>query len=72
MAWGAAFGALLLSLADQALQALGPSLDLPTGTITSLIGAGLLLWMLPRLRTGHDPRARSEPASIRLGRPWLL
>lgn len=72
LAWGAAFGALLLSLADQALQALGPSLDLPTGTITSLIGAGLLLWMLPRLRTGHDPRARSEPASIRLGRPWLL
>lgn len=69
--WSAVFGALLLSVADQALQALGPSLDLPTGTMTSLVGAGLLLWMLPRLRAGHDPRARSAPASMRLGRPWL-
>lgn len=72
LVWSAVFGALLLSVADQALQVLGPSLDLPTGTMTSLIGAGLLLWMLPRLRTGHDPRARSQPASMRRGRPWLL
>lgn len=72
LVWSAAFGALLLSLADQALQALGPSLDLPTGTMTSLVGAGLLLWMLPRLRTGQDPRGRSERISMRLGRPWLL
>lgn len=72
LVWSAVFGALLLSLADQALQALGPSLDLPTGTMTSLLGAGLLLWMLPRLRTGHDSRGRSEPISVRLRWPWPL
>lgn len=69
--WGAGFGALLLCAADQSLQALGPSLDLPTGTMTSLIGAALLLWMLPRLRAGHDPRMRAEGMPVRLGRPWL-
>ncbi len=72
LVWSAAFGALLLCVADQGLQALGPALDLPTGTMTSLIGAGLVLWMLPRLRAGHDPRPRPESGSARLGRPWLL
>ncbi len=72
LVWGAVLGALLLSVADQAVQALGPTLDLPTGTLTSLLGAGLLLWMLPRLRTGHDPRTRSEVAPGRLMRPWLI
>ena len=69
--WGCVFGALLLAIADQALQALGPALDLPTGTMTSLIGAGLLLWMLPRLRAGHDPRSRSAETATRLTHPWL-
>lgn len=70
--WGTVLGALLLSVADQALQISGPTLDLPTGTLTSLIGAGLLLWLLPRLRAGHDPRSRGEIATGRLGRPWLV
>lgn len=72
MLWGPVLGALLLGTADQALQLLGPTLDLPTGTATSLIGAGLMLWMLPRLRAGRDPRAGSEPAPTRLSRPWLM
>ena len=70
--WSAAFGALLLGVADQALQALGPTLELPTGTLTSLIGAGLVLWMLPRLRAGQDPRHLAEPDTRRLLRPWLV
>lgn len=70
--WSGVLGALLLCVADQALQVLAPMLDLPTGTLTSLIGAGLLLWMLPRLRAGHDPRARSEIAPGRLAQPWLV
>jgi ABC-type Fe3+-siderophore transport system permease subunit len=72
LVWGGILGALLLSVADQAVQALGSTFDLPTGTLTSLLGAGLLLWMLPRLRAGHDPRARNEIAPGRLMRPWLI
>jgi iron complex transport system permease protein len=70
--WSAAFGALLLSVADQALQALAPTMDLPTGTLTSLIGSVLVLWMLPRLRAGHDPRPATEPMLKRLRHPWLV
>ncbi|MBK0001220.1 Fe(3+)-hydroxamate ABC transporter permease FhuB [Erwinia sp. S38] len=46
-------GALLLWLADQCVLWLTDRLgEISTGTVTAVIGAPLLLWLLPRLRTG--------------------
>ncbi|RVD71742.1 Fe(3+)-hydroxamate ABC transporter permease FhuB, partial [Mesorhizobium sp. M4A.F.Ca.ET.029.04.2.1] len=49
-------GAALLWAADQGVQLLtGPQGDhLPTGAITALLGAPLLLWLLPRLALGAE------------------
>jgi iron complex transport system permease protein len=50
-------GAGLLVLVDQAVQSASGSFAdfLPTGAITALFGAPLLLWLLPQLRsTGND------------------
>ncbi len=44
-------GALLLLLSDQLMIMLARRwLDIPTGAATALLGAPLLLWLLPRLR----------------------
>lgn len=52
-------GALLLLLSDQAVILLGRVwLMLPTGTITALTGAPLILWLLPQLR--HPPLSTGE------------
>ncbi|ALS61807.1 Fe(3+)-hydroxamate ABC transporter permease FhuB [Pandoraea norimbergensis] len=52
LAWGAVIGALLLWLADQLVQWLGLWMpEIPTGIATALLGAPLLLWLLPQL---HD------------------
>lgn len=49
---GAVIGALLLWLADQLVQWLGLWMpEIPTGIATALLGAPLLLWLLPQL---HD------------------
>ncbi|MER9656831.1 Fe(3+)-hydroxamate ABC transporter permease FhuB [Mesorhizobium sp. M0152] len=64
-------GGALLWAADQAVQiATGPQGDLlPTGAITALLGAPLLLWLLPRLSLGAEaPAAERLP---RTGRPGL-
>ncbi|KQN58191.1 iron ABC transporter [Erwinia sp. Leaf53] len=51
-------GALLLWLADQGVLWLASLLgEISTGTVTAVIGAPLLLWLLPRLRTGPVPPA---------------
>lgn len=51
-------GALLLWLADQSVLWLTSRLgEISTGTVTAVIGAPLLLWLLPRLRTGSVPPA---------------
>lgn len=48
-----AIGALLLWLTDQVMVALARIWqDVPTGAATALIGAPVLLWLLPRLRHG--------------------
>ena len=49
--WGALIGAAVLLVADQAVQlpALA-SLQIPTGVVTAVLGAPLLIWLLPRLR----------------------
>ncbi|PHM37966.1 iron-hydroxamate transporter permease subunit [Xenorhabdus mauleonii] len=50
-------GALLLWFTDQVVQWLATVWrNIPTGSVVALIGAPLLLWLLPRLRTnGHKP-----------------
>lgn len=51
-------GALLLWLADQSVLALTDRIgEISTGTVTAVIGAPLLLWLLPRLRSAAQPPA---------------
>lgn len=61
----AALGAGLLLISDQAVMLLAHYWrELPTGAVTALIGAPLMLWMLPRLR--HTKVANSAaPATER-------
>lgn len=71
-----AIGAIILSLADSAVQLLGSgTADLaPTGAATALLGGPLLLWLLPRVRM-VPPRAQAGlPAAAlrRIGQPWLI
>jgi len=49
-------GALLLWLTDQIMQYLTQVwMEIPTGAATALVGAPLLLWLLPRLRNSMSP-----------------
>ncbi|WP_209792703.1 Fe(3+)-hydroxamate ABC transporter permease FhuB [Ensifer adhaerens] len=70
--WAPAFGGSLLWLADQLVQqvAIGNT-TLPTGVATALLGAPLLLVLLPGLRNAAAPPAVSFAAARRLDRPWL-
>ncbi|MGK3143014.1 Fe(3+)-hydroxamate ABC transporter permease FhuB [Pantoea sp. C2G6] len=54
-------GALLLWLADSCVVWLSAHWrDIPTGTATALLGVPILLWLLPRLRTGSVPPALNQ------------
>lgn len=59
LVWSGVLGAMLLWLTDAALQVFGgqSSAFLPTGAVTALLGAPLLLFMLPRLRFVAPPQA---------------
>ncbi|WP_449550655.1 Fe(3+)-hydroxamate ABC transporter permease FhuB [Lelliottia amnigena] len=49
-------GALILWLSDQIILWLAPVwMEVSTGSVTALIGAPLLLWLLPRLRSMSAP-----------------
>lgn len=51
-------GALLLFISDQAVILLsGIWREVPTGTVTAILGAPALLWLLPRLRENMQPKA---------------
>ncbi|WOX48421.1 Fe(3+)-hydroxamate ABC transporter permease FhuB [Aeromonas sp. XH] len=57
--WAPVLGALLLAATDLLLQSLSrfwPVL-IPTGAMTALLGAPLLLWLIPRLALKSTPRA---------------
>ncbi len=73
--WAPLLGAALLCLTDQIVQwASGGGQELvPTGAATALLGAPLLLWMLPRMRGAGEP-LRSQTGDIprRAPYPWLL
>lgn len=65
-------GAVLLWIADQFMVLLAHLWqDVPTGAATALIGAPLLLWLLPRLRHQAQP-AVSGPSAAPVERtaPW--
>ncbi|MBZ9684649.1 MULTISPECIES: Fe(3+)-hydroxamate ABC transporter permease FhuB [unclassified Mesorhizobium] len=67
-------GAALLWAADQGVQvATGPQGDLlPTGAMTALLGAPLLLWLLPRLALGAEAPALAAERLPRTKRPGLV
>ena len=67
-------GGALLWATDQAVQiATGPQGDLmPTGAITALLGAPLLLWLLPRLALGSEAPALTAERLPRASRPGLV
>lgn len=51
--WSMLFGAALLWLTDQSVQFMrSEGQEIPTGAATALLGAPLLLWLLPRLQIG--------------------
>lgn len=71
--WAPVLGALLLAATDllQSLIRFWPVL-IPTGAMTALLGAPLLLWLIPRLTLKSTPRASAglvvarHPAPARL------
>lgn len=70
-------GSLLLWLADSCVLWLSQHWrDIPTGTATALLGVPLLLWLLPRLRTGSVPPVLHQgdrvPAERQNLLRWLL
>lgn len=66
-------GALLLWLADQCVQWLTSHWrEVSTGTATALIGVPILLWLLPRLRTGSVPPALNQGDSVPAERQKVL
>lgn len=68
-------GALILWLSDQIVIWLaGVWGEISTGTITALIGAPILLWLLPRLRTSGAPsmNAGDNPGERQRVVLWLL
>ncbi|WP_380181932.1 Fe(3+)-hydroxamate ABC transporter permease FhuB [Kalamiella sp. sgz302252] len=66
-------GMLLLWLADQSVIWLTDRwLEVSTGTATAIIGAPLLLWLLPRLRASSAPPALNQGDRVPTERGHLL
>ena len=71
LVWGSAISAGLLTLTDQALVALTGGALPPTGAVTALLGAPLLLWLVWRLRTtATAERMIARTAAHGRQRPW--
>lgn len=62
-------GAGLLWVTDQMVQLAPFPREIPTGAATALLGAPLLLWLLPRMATENLPQTQSHKSSRRLRRP---
>ncbi|MDZ5452244.1 Fe(3+)-hydroxamate ABC transporter permease FhuB [Labrys sp. ZIDIC5] len=67
-------GALLVLAVDAIVGLLeaGGIIDLPTGAATALLGAPLLLWLLPRLRRSEPPSAQRSLVTSARDRTGLL
>jgi iron complex transport system permease protein len=74
MLWAPLIGAALLWLTDQlVLQLGGPNgSSLPTGAVTALFGAPVLLWLLPRLRADSAVPAEAPRGERRNRHPTLM
>ena len=73
LVWSPLLGAALLWLTDRLVQQLPLAAEVPAGTATALLGAPLLLLLLPKLRAAPEGQA-AEAASLRLrstGEPLL-
>ncbi|MFH1558588.1 MAG: Fe(3+)-hydroxamate ABC transporter permease FhuB [Pseudomonadota bacterium] len=74
LVWAPLFGGSLLWLTDQSVQwfAAGDRELIPTGTAAAMLGAPVLMWLLPKLRGATmPPKAADGDAVARLGRPWI-
>lgn len=66
-------GALLLWLTDQIMQYLTQVwMEIPTGAATALVGAPLLLWLLPRLRNSMTPPLLDQGDNVPVERHHLV
>lgn len=73
LVWAPLLGGSLLWLTDQAVQwlAAGDRELIPTGVAASLLGAPVLLWLLPRLSgTMMPPTSHTGDAVARTKKPW--
>lgn len=73
--WSSLVGALLLLLADEAVQYLSGSIAdfLPTGAVTAVFGSPLLLVLLPLLKTRHRPMQAEAQVGRRVtSRRWMF
>jgi iron complex transport system permease protein len=72
-AFGALIAAVLLFVTDQAVQLAGPALPLPTGSVTALLAAPLLIFILARSAAGRpQTNGLARPASMaRESRKWM-
>ncbi len=72
--WAPVFGALLLWATDQAVILISDWFGdmIPTGAVTALFGAPLLIWLLPRVRLAPAMPRAGMPAGRLLSRSWLL
>lgn len=70
MLWSPLIGAALLWLTDRLVRHLPLAAEIPAGTATALLGAPLLLFLLPRLRTAPETQA-DIVSSARLSRTGL-
>lgn len=69
--WGPLVSAGLLTLTDQFLLLTPLGSVVPTGTLTAILGAPLLLWLLRRLRPESSPAKPLEGlVATRLAHPW--
>lgn len=73
LAWAPLVGGSLLWLTDQLVQILPFPQELPTGVGTAILGAPILIWMLPRLKANMGP-PQSDKADLafRASRTWTI
>jgi ferric hydroxamate transport system permease protein len=74
LVWAPVFGALLLWLTDAIVQTIAASglfggRMVPTGAVTSILGAPMLLWLLRYLRSRPDLRRDEQSATVRSAHP---
>ncbi len=65
-------GALLLWLTDQVVQILPLPEEVPAGTVTALVGAPIVLFLLPRMRTVMSGQSALDLNSARHAIRWWM